>query len=253
MKANVIILAGIISVTALFSCNKSDDIVTTPTAANKVKAYIEDITTGLFHTADTFSLTYDGSNRIVSAISLSGNKLLYTYNGNTDFNLDIMNGTIINTRAKTYINSANLLMDSTYQFNNSGDTSTQKFIYNSANQLIEERNYDYSALTGPQYVGKDVYAYDANGNMISDIETDDLGATLQVTTYTYGSAVANIFTGMIYQAQGSKNLPVSITYTPTGGIPQTETITYTFDSDNRVTSETHTSTGTIVIKSYTYY
>jgi hypothetical protein len=216
----------------------------------KVKTYTEDITSGGTHSAITFNLAYDASNRLTSMISAasSGDKFVFQYS-NSSYTMDLYNSNVVSIHEVFFVNS-NQFVDSTVQYDDGQDTMTEKYIYNSALQLTTLKEYDYSQLTGAVLFNVENYTYDSNGNMIQSTESDNNS----VTTYDYYSNLVNdvhIFTPYL---PGSKNL-VKTTASNIGGTITTINHTYTFDSENRLSTETATedTTGDVVIKTYTYY
>jgi hypothetical protein len=117
-----------ISSVILFSSCQKDAGADSPTSTDRVKSYTEDITSGsIGNSVTTYNLTYDGSNRITSLISASnsGDKFLFTYNSAATFSMEIFNSNIRVIHEDFFLNS-NSYPDSTYQYNNTGDTSTEK-------------------------------------------------------------------------------------------------------------------------------
>lgn len=254
MRTNYIINAAVIFVVSvLFSCKKSDPAPSSGLA--KVKTYIEDATNSPLHISDTFNVSYDANDRIQSLIStFSGGKFLYSYNGSS-YTLDIMNANHLIIRETSFINS-NSLVDSTFQYNDTNDSSTLRLIYNSNKQVIQQRWYEYSLISGAQLWKKEDFTYDANGNLIKNITTNPAGTTTIIITYTYNNVVPNLYLlGPVYRPVMYKNLPVSITYFyPGTGTTQSVAIAYVLDNNNRVVTETHTdNNGYTVIKKYSYY
>jgi hypothetical protein len=237
----------------LFSCKKEDAVQSNTNS--KVKTYIEVVTSPSYNTSDTFNIAYDASNRVVSMISThSGGKFLYQYNSNTAYTLDIINGTHLTIRLFGYVNNQSLL-DSTFQYNDTNDSTTQKVIYNTAKHMIQFKTYDYSLATGAVLFKKNDYTYDNNGNMIKDIESSATGTVNSIITYTYTNLTGTLFSpGTMYQPVQYKNLQSTITYSgPSGAIIQTFNCTYTFDSENRVTSQQQNNgNGTIITKKFLY-
>ena len=136
-------------------------------------------------------------------------------------------------------------MDSTFQYDDTQDTTTEKYFYNSLKQLIAYKEYDYSIINGSTLTNVADYEYDANGNVIK--ATDYNG----VTTYTYTTYPFSVYGAPDYFAH-NKNL-VSTTSLNSGGSIETATDTYTFDSSNRlITDKAVSSVGITVIKTYTY-
>ncbi len=241
---------GIFLCVAFASCQKEystgDPAGTTPISSNKVKTYTEDLTSRTTHTVTTFDLSYDNSNNLVSMISETntGDKFLFQY-GNGSYTGDIYNSNALSIHEVFFLNSIPFV-DSTFQYNDTNDSTTEKYIYNSAKQLITLKEYDYTLSTGGVLSNTTNYVYDNNGNQIS--ATDDYSVTL----YDYTSLANTLVIGAPYFPV-NKNLVKTTTYSFSG-----TTIvlnhTYTFDANNRLSTETITDGATYtLIKTYTYY
>ncbi len=201
-----------------------------------------------FNTKDSVKITYDSQNRQVSLISLdtSGFKMMYQY-GSNSFTLDQTSNDNSPLHEIFYLNS-NTLLDSTLQYNE-GDTTTEKYVYNANKQLIKLYEYDYTAATGGELSATTSYEYDNEGNLI----TETTGST--ITTYTYTNHSPNTLNvGLTFLTQ-PKFLPDAYTYTEDGAT-LSGTHTYTYDSQNRVTSDKETFSGDAgdgySLKTYTY-
>jgi len=254
MKTSLTTIIVAIVVMAAASCKKNDNPQTAP--SSKVKTYIEDASKTPYNTIDTFNVTYDASDRVVSLLSTSRNAgFYYTYNSNNSFTMDIKDGSHLIIREISYINS-NQLVDSTFQYNDTGDSSTTRLIYNSSNQLTQLLNYDYSKTGGAVLSGKETYTYDNNGNMIKQTDTNASGAITLTTTLIYNTIVASPFTmNTVYRPIVSKNLPVTTIYTsPSGQNAGTLNMAYTFDNNNRIVTQTDSDNyGNVVVKKFLYY
>jgi hypothetical protein len=127
---------------------------------------------------------------------------------------------------------------------------TEKYLYNSARQLIKLKQYDYKKATGSVLHDTHDYTYDSKGNILSEKDS------FSVTTYEYYPDLLNNIIMAPEYFYRPKNLPKVTKYT-NGGSTETTTHTYKFDSNNRQISETKTTTGGgveyTVVKSYTYY
>ncbi|KAA9039087.1 hypothetical protein FW778_09615 [Ginsengibacter hankyongi] len=245
MKPTKTILAIIIAI-SFTSCQKEKSNDPNNPASSKVKTYTEDATEGGTHSVITFDVTYDASNRPVSLISESspGDKFVLQY-GSGSFTLDLYNSNVVSVHEVSFLNS-NSLIDSTFQYNDTSDSTTEKYIYNSAKQLITLKEYDYSKANGTQLFNTTNYTYDSNGNPQS--ETDDFS----VTTYEYTTFVNNLVFMPTYLPV-AKNLVKTTTVT-SGGSSSVLNHSYTFDGSNRLSTEKITDdNGNILIKSYTYY
>jgi YD repeat-containing protein len=246
MKFSHLVLATFVGVLSFTSCKKDNS--SNNSSSGQPKTYTEDITsTYLGNSVTTYNLSYDGNGRIVSFISASdpGFKFLYQYNSNNTFTMDLYNSNVVTIHEISFI-GPNSYVDSTFQYNNTNDTMTEKIIYNSDKQVIQQREYDYSSVYGSTLTNTTNYTYDNNGNAIT--QTDNNGTT---TTDYYTDLLNTITLGSIYLPT-PKNLPKTVTYT-SGGTTESGTHTYTFDSNNRLsTDKTVLTTGDIVLKTYTY-
>ena len=248
---------GILSLTILlFSCKKSDN-TNQSSNPDKVKTYSESVTSSdgsQFYA--TYNLTYDANNRITGLVPLTslGTKFLFTYTANNKFSLDIYNTGVIAIHENVMLNS-NLLFDSTFQYNDTNDTTTEKYLYNSNNQLITLKEYDYSKNYGADISNVTSYSYDGNGNLVKTTDTDN-----QVETFDYypDLVYAMPFTNP-YLTQGIKaskkmNLLKTHTVTSNGSLVGSATCTYTFDSENRISTITQTvDDGTVGVQTFTYF
>src|SRR4051794_1495825 len=126
------------------SCKKSNDNPSTGSAFLP-KTYTEDIRSTGFNSLTTYNLTYDGNNRITSMTSIPEpaiNKFIYTYSSNNSLTMDLYNSNVLSIHEILWLNSSGAL-DSTFQYNDSHDTSTEKYIYNSSKQILQIKNYNY--------------------------------------------------------------------------------------------------------------
>ena len=208
-----------------------------------VKTYTEDFTSASGNLKVTFDLSYDGSKRITSMISRTnaGDKFVYQY-GTNKYSSDLYNSNILSIHADFYLNSMQLV-DSIMQYNDTADTTTNKFTYNAAKQPIRQNEYEVKNGIST-LINTTSYVYDANGNVLKEKGTDG------ETTYEYGTSLNTLNVGSIY-FYTAKHLPKTTTIKgPNAG---TITHTYTFDSSNRLTSEKAVFTnGDVAVKTYTY-
>ncbi len=179
------------------------------------------------NTKDSFKLSYDSQDRLISLVSVdsvSGFKMIYKYSSNS-FTLDQTSNDDSPVHEIFYLNS-NSFVDSTLQYNE-GDTTTEKYIYNSNKQVIRLLEYDYTTATGGQLSATSSYEYDNAGNII----TETTGTS--ITNYTYaGNHPNTINIGLNYYQQ-PKLLPDSYT-SFINGTTLSGTHTYTYDSQNRM-------------------
>lgn len=246
MKPVSIALAAFATVLSFSSCKKESSV--SNNAAALPKTYTEDVTAPyLGHIVGTYNLAYDGNGRLISMISTSaaGNKFIYQYNSDNTFTLDLYDSGQLSIHSIYWVNQAGFV-DSNFQYNNTQDTSIEKYIYNGSNQLIQVKSFDYSTASGAVLNSSDQYTFDTNGNMITDVGTN---ATTHVEYYSDLPFTQPL--GETYFPHG-KNLPKTETVN-SGGTITTATHTYTFDGSNRLTTEkVVTDNGVIAIKTYTY-
>ena len=248
----ITIILAVITLAAA-SCTKNDNPQTG--LSTKIKTYIEDASKTPYKTIDTFNIAYDASDRMISMISNSGGGGFYYAYNSTSYTMDIKQGSHLVIRDICYINS-NQLVDSTFQYNDTDDSSTTKLIYNAGKQLTQLLNYEYSKTGGAKLMGKETYTYDASGNMIKQTDTDASGAVTETKTSTYNTIAADYgLFNTLYRPLPYKNLPVTITTkSASGNIIAVESRAYTFDSNNRVRTETDSDNyGNVVVKTFLYY
>ncbi|MBC7934072.1 MAG: hypothetical protein H7Y86_01755 [Rhizobacter sp.] len=255
MKTNLIVLAPLtLGLLFLFSCQK--DNANQPAFSTKVKTYIEDAYNTSLNARDTFDVSYDTKDRILGVISKNGTlQFLYNYNLNSSYTIEIRNGNHLIIRQINFINS-DLLVDSSFQFNDTNDSTTQKFLYNANKSLLQEKLYDYSLVTGTKLFRMHDYVYDSKGNALTNTERSPNGSANIITSYTYSNLLTPIFSlATIYNPLPYKNLPDSKTVLyPSSGTSLTVYYTYTFDAYNRIVAETQTINQHIeMVKKYIYY
>ncbi len=235
----------------LFCSCKKDNGPSNTNGAFLPKTYTEEVRSDVIgNSITTYNLTYDADGRLLSLISTDQPpvlKFIYQYSTNNSFTLDLYNYDNLNIHEIFWLNNASMV-DSTFQFNDTNDSTTEKYIYNSNNQLTEEKTYDYFT-SGAILSNVTDYTYDDNGNVIS--QTDNQGKT---TTFDYYTDLNNTLSmGQAYYSR-TKNLPKTVTLNDGGDI-ETGTHFYTFDSNKRLVKDSITTTGVTTvtaIKTYTY-
>jgi hypothetical protein len=252
MKANAFSAIMLLTMLILTSCQKELDPQSSPpppTGSSKIKTYTEDLTYGGQQSVETYNLNYDSQDRLTSMVSVTnpGNKFLYSYGPSNVFHMDLYDDNILSIHEDFYLNSASMT-DSTFQYNNTGDSSTEKYLYNAAKQVIAIKYYEYTKSTGGVLQSTTRLEHDSKGNVTKEIS--DAG----VTSYTFYPDLQNTVMGTNPYDTKNPNLTKTTTG-DIGGITVTLNHTYTFDASNRVTSEraADTITGIVLIKSYTYY
>ena len=241
------LLTVAIAICSLASCKKNG--ASNPSGnSNKLKMYIEDARATPFNSIDTFYLTYDNDDRLTSLASAKL-KFTYAYNANTSFTLDLFESGLLSIHEIAYIKGGTTI-DSTFQFNNTHDSTTEKYFYNGS-LLASKITYTYHRL-GSQVDSREVYTYDNNGNLTKTVQ---FGGAGNITTYTYTDKPLQFTTNPSYYPVQSKNLPATQKQTDGAGNPiATVTYSYEFDSAGRVIKETDSlGNGIFVVKLYTYY
>jgi hypothetical protein len=242
------ILFAIFIPLAFTSCQK--DIfnnIPSPPTSYKVKTYTEDVTIGSTHSVVTYNLSYDANGKLISVISTSnpGDKFVFQYS-NSSYSMDLYSSNILSIHEEFYLNS-NSFVDSTFQYNDTHDSTTEKYLFNGSNQLIILKIYVYSIATGSVLSNTENYEYDGYGNVIKITDNNS------VTTNDYYTNLVNnidIFNPLFV---AGKNL-IKTTTSDLGGTTVIINHTYTFDSSNRlITDKAVADSGEILIKSYTYY
>ena len=181
MKRITLFAAVAAVIVVLSSCQKEPSNTPLPTASLKVKTYTEDVRSGIWgNSVTTYNLSYDGNNRLtgMTDASNSGNKFVYAYPSSSKYTLDLFVDNIFELHADYLLNSKSLI-DSTFQYNNTGDTMTEKYIYNPAGQLTKLYEYDYYNTSSDLW-NTTTYIYDGAGNLVKSQDTDDY-----VYTYEY--------------------------------------------------------------------
>lgn len=256
MKKNLVHLVAFVFIILISSCKKNSNADQT-TNTNKVKTYTEDVTSpSSGHNVITFNISYDASDRIVSAISTtsSGDKFLFNYTSNSKYSQDLYVSGTLSIHEDFFMNS-NSLPDSTFQYNDTNDTTTEKYFYNSGNQLTSMNEYIYSTITGTQLDNTTNYTYDTNGNLVGTTDTNN-----QIETYDYYSDLVNVMPSVIpgsnptLNSKKKMNLVKTHTVTSNGSLVGSTISTYTFDSNNRISTIKQTADdGTIAVQTFTYF
>lgn len=217
--------------------------VGTPGDSFLVKTYTEDLKSSAGNLSSKFNLSYDANNRIISLVSSTnaGDKFVYQY-GVNNYSLEIYNSNVLSIHGDFFLNS-NQLLDSNVQYNDTRDTTIEKYTYNAAKQLTQSMEYEIKQSVAT-LIDKTLYEYDANGNVSKESSSNG------ETTYTYTGLLNTLYTGQVYSNQ-NKFLIKTTVIAGAGGV--TINHTYTFDSLNRLTSEKAVSSnGDVVTRTYTY-
>lgn len=244
---NRIYLFIIISSLVLFSCKKENPAAPDNTAY-KLKTYTESVSGTGGPLSATYSFTYDSQNRVTSMylVSAPSEKFVFTYDTDSHISMDLLSSSG-NIHEEIFFK--NTLLDSTYQYNDTQDTSTEKYEYNASNQLTKMYEFNYSS--GDILLSNTTsYTYDSNGNVIKTGDTDN-----NVETFEYYPDLVNTIPVISPSLPSRKtNLEKTRTLTSNGYPVGSVTSTYTFDSNNRISTITQTSSdGSVVTKTFTYF
>jgi len=245
--------AAIGMIALLTSCSKSSD-TTQSYLTGRVKTYTEAVTYTGGSYSTTYNLSYDGAGRLVTMVDATapGDKFVYSY-GPTSYTMEIFNSGILDIHEDFFLNNAGF-PDSTFQYNSTLDSMTERMIYNGNNQLTTYKEYDYSKVTGASLFNTTTYTYNSDGTLLKTVDTDgesyiyDYYANLvyQYPMINPGDFISNPVTG-------AKNLIHTQTFKQGGVTIDAADYTYTFDANNRISTAKATSTNGTVTKTYTYY
>ena len=252
MKRITLIAAVATVIVTLSSCQKetaSNNPL--PAQSLKVKTYKEDVRSILWgNFATTYNLSYDGNDRLVNMVDATdpGNKFVWAYPSSSKYTMDLFSGNIFELHVDYFLNSHSLI-DSSFQYNSTSDTSTEKYIYNPAHQVTKLYEYDYYG-NGPELWNITTYTYDVAGNLVKSEDTDDFVYTYEYYTdkvYTLPETIP------VTVPKEKANLVKKVTFTD-GFDTETVNYTYTFDNKDRIsTTRYDISNGDVVILTYTYF
>lgn len=244
-----IFLAFCFGLCFLASCKKNSNSGSSANSS-KLKMYIEESHVAGSFALDSFHVSYDNDGRMTGMISPAIG-IKYGYNGNTSFTTDLFENGSQTIHEIAYLNG-NKLVDSTFQYNNTQDTTTEGYAY-SGSQLKTKTTYMYS--DGLPYVDtREVFTYDGNGNCVKDVTSDSSGVVQSIETFTYTNKSFQLLENPTYYPIQAKNLPASLALTDgQGNAMGSATFAYVFDGSGRVTKETQKAdNGDYVIKTYVY-
>ena len=233
----------------LASCKKENN---PPNSNNTslVRTYTEELRSSVVGNSLTaYTLSYDENNHLTGMTSTPAPpaiSFIYKFPSTASATLDLYDQGNLSLHEVFYLNSQGF-MDSTFQYNDTNDSTTEKYIYNSGQQLLQQKTYNFFS-TGAQLSSTLNYTYDNTGNVAST--ADDQGQTI---TYTYYSDMANTLNlGKTLLPQG-KNLINTATLNDNGTTETTRHF-YSFDSNNRLIKDSSSvaELDLIGIKSYTY-
>lgn len=246
MKTSTLGLVIALLIVINVSCKKDS----AGNASRKVKTYTEDVTAvGIGHVVETFNINYDDQDRITSLVSTTkpGHRLEYTYIKDGKFTFEKIEDNKVTLHSTYFINNNLSLIDSFYQYNNSDDTVSMKFLYDGENRIVMQKEYihDYT-IPNPVWVNTIKYQYDLNGTLtkLTDFYSE--------TTYRYDEEHENTVQLEPFYFPVQKKLP-SHTYSTRFSRLNTIEHTYEFDGDKRLISEKAVSSdGRVTVKTYTY-
>ena len=225
----------------LASCKK-DDSVQSVAPKDRIKTYTESINSSVLGVNSyTWNLSYDDRGRLSTMVNAenSGNRFVFTYAEN-GFDMDIFSGNAIVIHQDAFVNGNR--MDSTFQYNDEGDTTTEKYTYNPGNLLVKLNRYVYN--NGSPELDETVdYSYDNNNNLISEI------GNFTHIEYEYNGSLPGIIDLFPLFYSSSQKLPSRVI----DHSGYTAEHTYTVDARNRVVSDIAVlNTGDTITKTYVY-
>src|SRR5580693_4955682 len=240
----------VIAAIFLLSSCKKDNSASNSNGSSRPKTYTEDIRSSIIgNSLTTYDLSYDANGRLTALTAVPSPPSInfaYTYPAANKVTMDLYEGGVLNIHEIMWLNSSSYL-DTTYQYDNAGDTTTEKYIYNGNKQLLQAIIYNYST-SGISVYNTTSYTYDNLGNAISS--SDLLG---NMISYSYYSNLPNTLRiGQTFLPQAVNCIKTEILNS--NGTTETVNHYYTFDNSNRLIKDsTYTAeVNLIAIKSYTY-
>ena len=193
-----------------------------------------------------YNLSYDANNRItaLSQVEVPGNKFLFIYESDSKYSMEIYLKGALSIHEDFFLNSRHSI-DSTYQYNDEEDTTSEKYLYNANNQLTTVKEFYNSVVDNVT-----TYTYDNNGNVVKTTDTDN-----EVETFDYypDLVFAMPFTNPL-QSTTPAHLIKNHKITSNGYVVANIVSTYTFDSKNRISTITQTlDDGSVAIQTFTYF
>jgi hypothetical protein len=213
----------------------------------KVKSYTEKVVSSDGDSiVANYNLIYDAQNRItaINQVEVPGNKFLFTYESDSKFSIEIYVTGALSIHEDIFLNS-NHFVDSTYQYNDEEDTTSEKYIYNANNQLSTLKEFNNSVVDNVT-----TYSYDGEGNLVKTTDTDN-----EVETFDYypDLVFAIPFTNPL-QSTTPAHLVKNHKITSNGYVVANIVSTYTFDSKNRISTITQTlDDGGVATQTFTYF
>jgi YD repeat-containing protein len=256
MKATQRLLLLLLICTFFTACQKEgslDDITTTPpTSNNRLKTYTEKLEAPGMGSTQMFHVQYDNNGRISSLVAADspGDKFVFGYPANNRRTLEIFTDNEMSIHSDIFLNGSGL-MDSIFQYNDTKDSSSTKYIYDAAKRVVSTKDYAYAKRTGSVLENTTTYSYNSDGDLVRTIDTDG-----EETLYEYYAGekyeMPNVWDlGAMPASKG--RLVKKQTLKMGGSLIGTAEHTYTFDAQNRlVTDKAVTNQGYISTKTYTY-
>jgi len=246
VKSKTLTLLSLGMVLLLAACQKDKE-----PAANsnvlKIKSYSEKVVSSDGDSiVANYNLSYDANNRItaLSQVEVPGNKFLFIYESDSKYSMEIYLKGALSIHEDFFLNSRHSI-DSTYQYNDEEDTTSEKYLYNANNQLTTVKEFYNSVVDNVT-----TYTYDNNGNVVKTTDSDN-----QVETFDYypDLVYAMPFTNPL-QSTTPAHLIKNHKITSNGYVVANIVSTYTFDSKNRISTITQTlDDGSIAIQTFTYF
>jgi len=256
MKKSQNLLPALISLIIIYSCQKDTSQDQNGSInGTRVKTYTESIISpSNGNSSHTFSISYDNEGRIISMVSAGPPvyKLVYSFPSSNKFTMDMSSSGDLLIHEDFYLNG-NLFIDSTFQYNDTKDTSTEKYFYDVDQRLVRMKEYEYTKASGAVLSNTITYSYDAAGDMVKASGTDTNVEIYEY--YTDSKYLLPMVPGPITPKSLNKvHLPKRITLRSNGAVFGTADVTYTFDGKDRVTTQKAVADdGSIAVKTYTYF
>jgi hypothetical protein len=230
------------------SCNK--DKAAGSSGRQKLKSYTEDRTAvGIGHVVETFNVNYDSQDRITSIVSTTkpGHREEYNYINNDKFTFEKIEDNKVTLHCDYFINGEIGKVDSLYRYNIRNDTISFKYIYNSDNKILRQKEYLITYYLPPVWSNTIDYIYDGKGTLTKKQES------FAEISYQYDAEYKNTTLIEPRYIPTQELLPTHTYDTRFGRTTTTEHF-YTYDDKGRLISEKAVSTpdGSITVKTYTY-
>ena len=241
---NITLLTCTVLVIGFFSCKKSND---SPASSSALpKTYTEDVRSSVLTTVVTYNLTYDNKNRLISMAAIpepSIVKFVYQYPDDHTITMDLYNSNQLSIHEKFWLNSFSLV-DSTFQYDDTQDTTTEKYFYDPNHLVTTTNEYDYNGAIST-LSDQTTYTYDNNGNALTQSSNSGTNSFTYYTDLPY-----NLSMGLTFVA-GPKYFIKTTSNNASGAVA---THFYKFDSSDRLIQDSAyvSVADAILIKTYTY-